>query len=128
MEISNGTIHLDVSTLQWLVYTVLPFVVDLITKRFADGRVKAGILTLLAAATVLLQEAIQESGDIHIANLIGKFVTALVTAYVTHTYVWKPLLLTGDRGAIQGAVPVGIGRTDPAKIALEAKRQGTRAA
>lgn len=128
MDIHNGTIHLDVTTLQFLVYTVLPFIVDLITKRFADGRIKAGLLTLLAALTALIQEGIQHNGDFDVPSLIGKFVTALVVAYLTHTYVWKPLRLTGDRGAVLKALPGGVGATDPAKVAAEAKRAGSHAA
>jgi hypothetical protein len=128
MDFNNGTVHLDVSTLQFLVYTVLPFIADLVTKRFADARVKTGVLTLLAVGTVLIQDAIQENGDIQVATLLGKLVTALVTAYITHTYVWKPLHITGDRGAILKSVPVGIGNVDPAKVALHEKRVGGRAA
>jgi hypothetical protein len=122
MDVSNGTVHLDVSTLQWLVYTVLPFLVDLVTKRFADGRVKAGALALFAFLTVVIQEALEAGGDISIASLAGKFVTALVTALVTHQYVWKPLRITGDRGAIEKAVPAGVGRTDPVKVVREDRR------
>lgn len=122
MDVSNGTVHMDVSTLQWLVYTVLPFLVDLVTRRFADGRIKAGVLTLFAFLTVVLQEALEAGGSMSVADLAGKFVTALVTAFVAHQYVWKPLRVTGDRGAIEKAVPAGVGRVDPVKVVREDRR------
>lgn len=128
MDINNGTVHLDVSTLQWLLYVALPFVVDLVTRRFADGRVKSAVLTVVALVAVLVQEALQYDGELHLPSLLGKFVTALVTAFVTHQYVWKPLRVTGDRGLILKSLPTGVGPQDPAKIALENERLGTRAA
>jgi peptidoglycan/LPS O-acetylase OafA/YrhL len=116
LQINNGTIHLDVSTLQWLVYTVLPFLVDLVTKRFANGRIKAGLLAVFAVVTVILQEALQHDGDINLPSLLGKLVTALATAFVLHKYVWEPIRLTGDNGAILKAVPSGVGKVDPRKV------------
>jgi peptidoglycan/LPS O-acetylase OafA/YrhL len=127
LDINNGVVHLDVTTLQWLMYTVLPIVVDFVTKRFADGRVKAAVLTLLALVTAIVQEALATDGDLNLPSVIGKFVTALVTAYVTHTYVWKPLHLTGDRGVIQKALPAGAGPVDPVKVAKQNTRAGTGA-
>jgi len=128
MEINNGVVHLDVTTLQWVFYVALPWVVDLVTKRFADGRIKAAVLTVLALVTVFVQEALQNDGDLHLPSLIGKFVTALVTALVTHQYVWRPLHITGDRGVIQKSLPTGVGPQDPAKLKDQTERRGTRAA
>lgn len=116
MDINNGTIHLDVSTLQWLVYAVLPWLVDLVTKRFANGRVKSGLLALFAVITVVLQEGLQHNGDFNLPDLLGKLVTALATAFVLHQYVWKPLKVTGDLGVIQKTVPAGVGKPDPNKV------------
>lgn len=127
LEINNGTIHLDVSTLQWLMYTVLPLLVDLVTKRFADGRIKGAVLTVLAVVVVVVQEALARDGDLYLPSMIGKLVTALVTAYVTHTYVWKPLHITGDRGVIQKSLPAGAGAVDPVKVAKQNTRAGTGA-
>lgn len=112
----NGTVHLDVSTLQWLVYVALPWLVDLVSRRFANGRVKSILLTVFAVVTVLIQEALQHGGDFDIPSLIGKFVTALATGFVTHQYVWKPLLITGDSGVIQKTAPAGVGKADPVKV------------
>lgn len=128
LEINNGTVHLDVSTLQWLIYTVLPLVTDFVTKRFADGRIKGAVLTVLAVVVVVIQEALARDGDLYLPSMIGKLVTALVTAYVTHTYVWKPLHVTGDRGVILKAMPAGAGPVDPAKVEKQSIRAGTKAA
>jgi hypothetical protein len=116
MAINNGTIHLDVTTLQWLVYAVLPWLVDLVSKRFANARVKGGLLALFALLATVLQEGLQHGGDFNLPSLLGKLVTALATAFVLHTYVWKPLRVTGDLGVIQKTVPVGVGTPDPAKV------------
>lgn len=113
---NNGTIHLDVSTLQWLVYAALPWLVDFVSRRFASGRLKSALLTVFAVVAVVLQEGLQHGGDFDLPSLLGKFVTALVTAYVTHQYVWKPLMVTGDNGVIQKSVPAGFGVADPVKV------------
>lgn len=119
---SNGTVHLDVSTLQWLVYVALPWLVDLVSRRFASGRIKSALLAVFAVVAVVLQEGLQHGGDFDLASLAGKFVTALVTAYVTHQYVWKPLMVTGDNGVLQKAVPAGVGTADPVKV-VQADRE-----
>lgn len=128
MGVSNGTVHLDASTLQFLVYTAIPFVVDLIGKRFADGRVKGALVGILALAAALGQEALSAGGDFVLADLIGKFVTALVTAAIAHKFVWEPLRLTGDRGIIQRNLPAGVGTKDPAKATWTAsgRSEGSR--
>lgn len=122
--IDNGTISLDVSVLQWLVYVGIPFVVDLVTRRFSDGRVKALAVAVLAIITALVQEILEAGGSISFADLAGKFVTAVVTAYVMHNYVWEPARLTGDRGVIQKNLPDGIGNPDQRKVAALGGRKG----
>lgn len=122
MDLHNGTVHLDVSMLQWLVYVVLPWLVDFVSRRFANAQAKSILLTTFALVAVIAQEGLQHGGDFDVPGLIGKFVTALATAFVTHQYVWKPLKITGDNGVILKALPAGIGAVDPLKV-VEADRR-----
>ena len=105
----DGSVTLDVGLLEFVTYVFLPWVVDLITKRWADGRVKSGVLAVIAIATTLVQEALLNGGTFSVADFLGKLVTALATAFLFHQYVWKPVGVTGDNGAIMKAVSAGIG-------------------
>lgn len=117
MENLNGNMVLDVSMLQLLVYVAIPFVVDLVTKRFANADLKAGVVAVLAILAAVVQELVQTGADVTLNGLASKFVTALVTSFVFHQYVWKPVGVTGDEGVIQKAVPAGVGSVDPVKEA-----------
>lgn len=113
----NGTVHVDVSVLQFLIGTAIPFVVALIAKRFSDERVKSGVAAVVAVVTAVIQEAIVNGGNFNFADLLGRFVTMLVAAYVFHQFVWKPVGITGDSGAIAKAVPGGLGKADYTRAA-----------
>lgn len=106
----NGIIHVDVSTLQFLAGTVIPFVVALVMARFADERIKSAITTVAAFVLALIQIAIEQDGNFDVPTIVGQFVTMLVAAYFSHQFVWKPVGLTGDHGVIAKAVPGGVGR------------------
>lgn len=105
----NGNVTLNVGLLEFVVYIFLPWIVDLVTKRWADGRVKSAVLAILAIFTTLVQEVLLGGGTFSIADFLGKLITALATAFLFHQYVWKPLGVTGDDGAILKAIPVGVG-------------------
>ena len=113
----NGNVVLDVTVLQLLVYVAIPFVVDLVSKRFANSNVKAGLTAVLSILAAVTQEMLQAGTDVTLNGLAAKFVTAVVTSYVFHQYVWKPVGVTGDQGIIQKNVPVGVGTVDEAKAA-----------
>lgn len=115
MEVTNGNVNVDITTLQFLVYSALPFIVDLITRRFSDGRLKAGVLSVLAIITATIQEVVIRGGDATLPDLIGTIFAALVVAWVSHKFAWEPARLTGDRGAVQRRSPSGIGQVDPRK-------------
>lgn len=106
----NGNIHIDVSILQFLIGTAIPFLTALLVQRFADERWKSGVTAVAAFITAVIQEAIVNNGNFNFAELLGRFVTMLVAAYVFHQFVWKPVGLTGDSGVIAKAVPNGLGR------------------
>jgi hypothetical protein len=111
----DGSVTLDVGLLEFVVYIFLPWVVDLVTKRWADGKVKSAVLAVLAIVATLVQEAMLSGGTFSIADYLGKLVTALATAFLFHQYVWQPIGITGDKGIIMKAVPAGVGDKDPNK-------------
>lgn len=113
----DGSVTLDVGLLEFVTYVFLPWLVDLITKRWADGRVKSAVLTVLAIMATLVQETLLSGGVFSIADFLGKLVTALATAFLFHQYIWKPAGLTGDQGAIMKAVPAGLGNKADYKTA-----------
>ena len=103
-------IHADVGTLQFLVDTAIPFAVAFLVRRFASERVKSGVMAVAALVVAVIQEGIDNGGSFSIPDLAGRFVTALVAAFLAHQFVWKPVGLTGDSGVIAKAVPFGIGK------------------
>jgi hypothetical protein len=96
--------------LQFLVGTLLPFVTAFVVRRFASERVKSGVTAVAAIITAVVQEAIVHGGNFSVADLVGRFTTMLIAAYVFHQFVWKPVGLTGDSGVIAKAVPSGLGQ------------------
>lgn len=113
----DSSVTLDVSLLEFVVYVFLPWVVDLVTKRWADGRVKSAVLAVLAIVATLVQEALLSGGTFSIADFAGKLVTALATAFLFHQYVWQPIGVTGDKGFIMKTVPAGLGEKADYKTA-----------
>lgn len=107
---NNGIVHIDVSVLQFIVGTLIPFVVALVAQRFSDERVKSAVAAVAALIVALVQIGIKNGGDFDLPTIVGQFVTMLIAAYFAHQFVWKPLHLTGDHGVIQKSVPMGVGR------------------
>jgi hypothetical protein len=95
--------------LTFIIGTVLPAVVALVTKRFADGTVKAGVLVLLSVLFGTLVQ-IQASGGTFdlVETLVAVFMT-FVTAAASHFALLKPVGVTGSEGAIARSVPGGLG-------------------
>lgn len=115
--------HIDVSTLQFLVDTAIPFLVAFLVRRFASERVKSGVMAVAAFLVALIQEGIDNGGSFSIPDLIGRFATALATAFIAHQFVWKPVGLTGDNGVILKAVPGGVGKVDVATLGAHNSRK-----
>lgn len=113
----NGTVHVDVSILQFLIGTFIPWVTALVMQRFADERVKSGVTTVVAIIVAIVQEAIVNGGNFDLVSLVSRFLTMLVVAYITHQFIWKPIGVTGDQGAIAKAFPSGVGRATYQKAA-----------
>lgn len=121
--------HANIGTLQFIVDTLIPFAVAFLVQRFTNERVKSGITAVAALIVAVLQEAINASGTFDIPDLLGKLVTALVAAYLSHQFIWKPVGLTGDSGLIMRVVPFGIGKVDPVlRLSHQTAQSATRAA
>jgi hypothetical protein len=95
--------------LTFIIGTVLPAVVALVTSRFADSAVKAGVLVLLSVVGGVLVQ-IQASGGTFdlVETLVAVFMT-FVTAAASHFALLKPVGVTGSEGAIARSVPGGLG-------------------
>lgn len=106
----NGVVHVDVSVLQFVVGTLIPFVTAIVAQRFSDERIKSAVTAVLAFVVALVQIGIEHNGNFDIPTILGQFLTMLLAAYFAHQYVWKPAHITGDHGVIQKAVPNGVGR------------------
>lgn len=106
----NGKFHVDVSILQFLIGTAIPFVTAVVTQRFADERVKSAVTVVLAFVVAMVQIGIEHNGDFDVPTIIGQFFTLLIAAYFSHQFVWKPAHLTGDHGIIAKNLPSGVGR------------------
>jgi hypothetical protein len=117
-------VHVDVSLLRFLADSGLPLLGAFLVRRFADERVKSGILLVLAFVLAIVQDLIMLNGDFVLSVFLSNFVSALVVALVTHQLVWKPIGVTGDRGVILRAVPGGIGKPDPVTVTDHERRTG----
>ena len=113
-EIANAHVILDLYWVNLVAGTLLPIVVALVTKRVAPSSVKTIILIVLAAIAALLQNIIQLGGEFDVKTTVLNFVLTLFTAIAAHFGVLKPVLVTGSEGAVQKAVPGGIGPSTPA--------------
>lgn len=116
--VENDGLVLSVTMLQMIFYFGIPLVVDLVTRRFTNERVKTGLVAVLALLAATTQELMEAGESVTLAGFLAKFVTALVTAYVTHKYVLKPAGVTGNTGAIQKNLPQGVGKVDQAKVVV----------
>lgn len=104
------------SPLQLLVFVVvgllLPLVVDLVTKRLASGALKSTVLLALSLVTGLLTEylsALNSMQPFDWATALYGAATAFVLGVVSFFGLTSSLGISGKDGAIQRAVPGGIG-------------------
>ena len=95
---------------------ILPFIVDLVTNRLSDGRIKALILLLLATISSALTElfTVLNNGGTWSdwdwrAALFGILLT-FVTAVSTFFGALRPMKISGADGKIQQSLPSGIGK------------------
>lgn len=97
----------------WLTFvigTVLPMIVALVTNRFADSAVKAGVLVLLSVIGGALAQIQAAGGRFDLVETLTAVFMTFVTAVGLHFGLLKVVGLTGSGGAIARKVPGGIGR------------------
>jgi hypothetical protein len=104
--------NLDLNWLDLFLSLVLPMLVALVTARVAHPGLKATVLGLLAAVTAVVQGLIDVGGHLSAVDWSGTFSGAVwifLVAVGLHFGLLNPAGLTGSTGAIQNAVPGGLG-------------------
>ena len=94
----SSVITIDVALWGLVVGTILPILVGVVTKSSASGGVKAVTLAALAAATVIIQEAVS-AGSFDVKPAVLKFALLFLTAVGLHFGFLKPAQVTGAGGA-----------------------------
>jgi pimeloyl-ACP methyl ester carboxylesterase len=98
----------NTSTINIIVGALLPALVALVTAKVASPRVKAFVLLAAASLSSVLVEALAD-GVFAWTEALSQFVVVWPTAVLTHYGFLKPVGVSGTDGAIQSAVPGGIG-------------------
>lgn len=96
----------------WLTFavaTVLPALVALVTSKFASSALKGVLLAALSAVAGVLTTVQANGGQFDWKVALTGFVMTFVTAVAVHYGFLKPVGVTGSDGAIQEAVPAGVG-------------------
>lgn len=109
----------------WLTFvlgTVLPALVALVTQRCASSGLKAIVLALLAAVGGVATSIQMDGGNFDWKVALTSFIVMFVTATATHFGLLKPTGVTGTDGLIASAVPGGVGepvaKPDPDSLEL----------
>lgn len=100
-----------------LIAVVLPFIVDLVTKRFASSGLKSAILLLLSLITGVLAEWLQAVNSGTDFNWETSLTTAILTFLLSVGAFFgltKPAGLTGADGPL--ATNGGVGAVDTMKV------------
>lgn len=103
------TVTIDDFWLTFLVATVLPAVTAFVTRRFASSAWGATVLLLLSVISGWLTSLYATGGSFDLKTAVIAIITTFVTAVASHYGLLKPTGITGSQGAIQKAVPMGIG-------------------
>lgn len=100
-----------------VVALIIPILVDVVTKRVASARWKAAALAGLSAVNGFLTEYVHSVDthiDFHVDTALMTAVMSLVVATAAYVGAWKPLGVSGGGGAVQRALPGGVGKpADP---------------
>ena len=107
-------VSVDVATLSFVSGTIIPVLVALVTRQTASPGLKASINFLLSIVAGFLSafvaEAQGEIVSIDVASFVSAVAMAWITSVATHYGLLKPVGVTGTTGAIQTAIPGGIGK------------------
>lgn len=100
---------IDEFWLTFLVATVLPALVALVSSRVASSSVKGVLLALLSAVAGWLTSLQLTGGAFEVEAALSSVFVTFITAVSVHYGLLKPAGVTGSSGAIQRAVPGGVG-------------------
>jgi hypothetical protein len=117
-------------TILLLVSIVIPILVGLITKQKASPAVKAYamvVLNLIAAVLVAFITAHNNGLSFDWNGALYSFILSAVVSAASHFAVLKPVGLTGTTGAIQSAIPGGVGSDATVPASLPATPVGDSA-
>lgn len=95
---------------------VIPFLVDIITKKLAGGPIKTLVLLLLSLITGALTElftVLNNGGtwsDWDWQSALFLIIITFVSAVTSFFGALKPAGLAGANGAVQNAIPGGVGK------------------
>ena len=106
---NERVVTIDEYWLNLLVSMFLPIVVALVTKRFATGNVKALVLLFLSIITGWLTSLQATGGTFEIESAITSIIVSFIAAAASHFGLLAPAGVTGKNGAVQVAVPGGVG-------------------
>lgn len=106
---SNIVVTIDEYWLTFLVSTILPMAVALVTQRLASGTVKSLTLVVLSLLTGWLTSLYATDGTFELKAAVVGFFVSFVTAVGSHFGLLAPAGITGKNGAIAVSAPAGIG-------------------
>lgn len=120
--------------LEWwnlLLVFGLPALVGLVRQRFAATWYGTGLLLLLAALAGALSEVIIDAGSdvasFDWKDVAGRTFFLFASAWLVGYPAMKGLKLAGDASIVAAAVPAGVGKVDPVKVASFEEAQAYRA-
>lgn len=103
-------VSLPISYWNILVTFVLPALVALVTKRFADRGLKAIILLVLSVIGGFINQVIAQGGHFEIGQSLWYIVGTFLGAALVHFGLLSPAQITGAWGLIAKHFPGGLGQ------------------
>lgn len=108
-RIPEYVVTIDEYWLTFLLSTVLPTLVAVVTAKVASSGVKALVLIVLNLITGTLTSLYATGGELELKAAVIGFFVSFVTAVSAHYGFLKPAGVTGSEGAIQRSIPAGLG-------------------
>lgn len=105
------TVTINDFWLTFLVATALPMLVAVIRSRYASSKTGALILVFLSVISGWLTSLGASGGEFDLKTAVVGIFVSFITAVGTHYGLLKPAGVTGSDGAIQKALPMGVGAT-----------------
>ena len=99
--------------LTFVIATVLPALVALITKKCRSSAFKGVLLAAVSAVAGVATSVQVAGGELEWKTALTSAIITFVTATATHYGLLKPTGVTGTDGAIATAVPGGLGQEVP---------------